>query len=287
MNPRYALPVAIVAATVLVPTTASADFRSASSFDDRGDSTIPGQYDLASGNIVYDQMGGAIQSNVTLQEAPQPGHAPLFIKVALGRLEGTQRDHTCIPVNATVVGPVGEEGQTTTTSAQIPTSPELIPGVGRLSLNFGMIRIDGQHSGLTWIDAQCAIISTAESGAIGSAETDQLSMVLSGWRPATKQPRIASSGLRLATGGRVSFRVRRGSRATRALFELRATTTAREVLGHAAATIKSGRGGQTVAVRLNARGRSLMARASSRSVRLSMLTPGAAPSGKTLRLSKR
>lgn len=285
MNPRYALPAAILSAAVLVPAAASADFRSASSFDPRGDSTLPGQYDLASGNIIYDQMGGSIQSSVSLQEAPKPGHPPLFIKVALGRLEGTQRDHTCIPVNAAVVGPVGEEGQTTSTSAQIPTSPELIPGVGRLSLSFGMIRIDGQHSGLTWIDAQCAIISTSESGAIGSAPTDELSLVLSGWRPATKQPRIASAGLRLASAGRVSFQVRRGSRASRALFELRTTTRTRELIGRAAATIKPGRGHQTVAVRLNARGRSLMTKTSSRSVRLSLLSPGAAPSGRTLRLA--
>lgn len=286
MNPRYALPAAILTAAVLVPTAASADFRSASAFDARGDSTIPGQYDLASGNIIYDQMGGSIQSSVSLQEAPKPGHAPLFIQVALGRLEGTQRDHTCIPVDAAVVGAVGEEGTTTSTSAQIPTSSELIPGVGRLSLNFGMIRIDGQHAGLTWIDAQCAIISTSESGAIGSTPTDELSLVLSGWRPATKQPRIASSRLRATKSHRVSFRVRRGSRATRALFELRTTTSSRELLGQAAATIKPGRGQQTVTVRLNARGRALMAKAPSRSVRLSLLAPGAAPSGKTVRLTR-
>lgn len=284
MHPRHAVAAAILATAVLIPTTASADFRSASSFDARGDSTLPGQYDLASGNIIYDQMGGSIQSSVSLQEAPPPGHPPLFIKVALGRLEGTQRDHTCIPVDAAVVGPVGEEGTTTGTSAQIPTSPELIPGVGRLSLNFGMIRIDGQHSGLTWIDAQCAIISTSESGAIGSTPTDELSLVLSGWRPATKQPKIASSRLRAAKNHRVSFRVRRGSRASRALFELRATTGSRQLLGQGAATIKPGRGHQTVTVRLNARGRSLMAKASSRSMRLSLLTPGATPSGRTLRL---
>lgn len=286
MNPRYALPAVLLATAVLIPTTASADFRSASAFDARGDSTLPGQYDLASGNIIYDQMGGSIQSSVSLQEAPPAAHPPLFIKVALGRLEGTQRDHTCIPVDAAVVGPVGEEGTTTGTSAQIPTSPELIPGVGRLSLDFGMIRIDGQHSGLTWIDAQCAIISTSESGAIGSTPTDELSLVLSGWRPATKQPKIASSRLRAAKNHRVSFRVRRGSRASRALFELRGTTSSRELLGQATATIKPGRGHQTVTVKLNARGRSLMAKASSRSVRLSLLTPGATPSGRTLRLGR-